>query len=140
MEKTRNMEKMTQKIKEINDNISKICWLGDDKVVCDTAERLNAIYKGQGVKFNSGAKCLLEAINPDCGKDNAVRFLANYYNVPLDQTLSVGDSTNDIPLLSGEWHGVAVGDGKEELKRIADEITVPFKEKPVLHLLKKYCL
>ncbi len=131
---------VAQKIKELNDNISKICWLGDDKVVCDTAERLNAIYKGQGVKFNSGAKCLLEAINPDCGKDNAVRFLAKHYNISLEETLAVGDSTNDIPLLSGEWHGVAVGDGKEELKRIADEITVPFKEKPVLHLLKKYCL
>lgn len=131
---------VSQKIKDIGDKISKICWLGDDKIVCDTAERLNEIYKGKGIKFNSGAKCLLEAINPDCGKDNAVRFLANYYNIPLAKTLAVGDSTNDIPLLSGEWHGVAVGDGKEELKNIADEITVPFNEKPVLHLLKKYCL
>ncbi len=129
-----------KQIKKINDKICKICWLGDDKVVGDTATRLNEVYKNQGIKFNSGAKCLLEAINPDCGKDNAVRFLANYYNVPLEQVITVGDSTNDIPLLCGEWHGVAVGDGKEELKKVANEITVPFKDKPVLHLLKKYCL
>ena len=129
-----------EQIKKINDKICKICWLGDDELVGATAKRLNEQYKNKGIKFNSGAKCLLEAINPDCGKDNAVRFLANYYNVPLDQVITVGDSTNDVPLLCGEWHGVAVGDGKEELKKVADEITVPFKEKPVLHLLKKYCL
>ena len=129
-----------EQIKKLNDKICKICWLGPDEIVCATAERLNGVYNNQGIKFNSGAKCLLEAINPDCGKDNAVRFLANYYNVSLEQVIAVGDSTNDIPLLNGEWHGVAVGDGKEELKKVAKEITVPFKEKPVLHLLKKYCL
>ena len=135
-----NVTDVAKKIKDIDGIISKICWLGDDKIVCDTAQRLNAVYKNQGIKFNSGAKCLLEAINPDCGKDNAVRFLAKHFGVPLSETITVGDSTNDIPLLSGEWHGVAVGDGKEELKKVAKEITVPFKEKPVLHLLKKYCL
>ena len=129
-----------EQIKKINDKICKICWRGEDEAVNKTAERLNEVFKNKGIKFNSGAKCLLEAINPDCGKDNAVRFLANYYGVSLDQVITVGDSTNDIPLLCGEWHGVAVGDGKEELKKVANEITVPFNEKPVLHLLKKYCL
>ncbi|MBQ7236490.1 MAG: HAD family phosphatase [Clostridia bacterium] len=93
-----------------------------------------------GVKFNSGAKCLLEAINPDCGKGVAVKFIANYYNIPLEKVLAVGDSTNDIDLLVGPWHGVAVGDGREELKAVADEVTVPFREKPVKLLLEKYCL
>ncbi len=129
-----------EQIKKINDKISKICWLGPDELVNATAERLNKVYKGKGIKFNSGAKCLLEAINPDCGKDNAVRFLAKHFGVSLDEVITVGDSTNDIPLLCGEWHGVAVGDGRDELKKVADEITVPLKEKPVLHLLKKYCL
>ena len=129
-----------EQIKKINDKICKICWLGPDEIVTATAERLNKVFEGKGIKFNSGAKCLLEAINPDCGKDNAVRFLAKHFGVSLDEVITVGDSTNDIPLISGEWHGVAVGDGKEELKKVADEITVPFKEKPVLHLLNKYCL
>lgn len=122
------------------DNICKICWLGDNDIVNQTADEINAIYKGVGVKLNSGAKNLLEAINPDCGKGVAVRFIANYYGVPLDKVIAVGDSTNDIDLISGPWHGVAVGDGRDELKAVADEITVPYTEKPIKVLLEKYCL
>ena len=93
-----------------------------------------------GVKFNSGAKYLLEAINPDCGKGVAVRFIADYYGIPLEKVIAVGDSTNDVDLLVGPWYGVAVGDDRDELKAVADEVTVPFKDKPVKTLIEKYCL
>lgn len=122
------------------DKVSKICWLGDDKVVNDVAEKLNAKFNGKGLKFNSGASSLLEAINPEHSKGNAVRFMAEYYNIPLEQVLTIGDSTNDIDLLIGPWHGVAVGDGRQELKAVADEITVPFDQKPVKTVIEKYCL
>lgn len=118
----------------------KICWLGDDKIVNRVAKELNEKYKGIGIKFNSGATNLLEAINPEYGKGVAVKFLSEYYNIPYESIIAVGDSTNDIDLISGEWHGVAVGDGREELKAVAKEITVPFSQKPVKTLLEKYCL
>ena len=127
-------------LKERKNGIFKICWLGDDQVINAVCNRLNAQYEGVGVKFNSGAKGLLEAINPDCGKGEAVKFLAKYYGVKLSEIITVGDSTNDIDLVRGEWFGVAVGDGREELKAVAKEVTVPFKDKPVKVLLEKYCL
>ena len=83
---------------------------------------------------------LIEVVNPSCSKGVAVKFISNYYNIPLDKTLAVGDSTNDIELLSGSWHGVAVGDAKDALKKVAKEITVPYAQHPVSTLLKKYCL
>lgn len=131
---------MIKSVRDTNLKTSKICWLGDDKIVNEVADKMNKIYAGKGVKFNSGAPCLLEAINEKYNKGEAVRFLANYYNIPLDKVITVGDSTNDIDLLSGEWHGVSVGDGREELKAVAKEITVPFDDKPVKTLLEKYCL
>ena len=83
---------------------------------------------------------LLEAVNPQTTKGRAVRFLADYYNIPLDQVLTVGDSTNDIDLVGGEWYGVAVGDAKEEHKALAKEIAPEFKDKPIKYLIEKYCL
>ena len=121
-------------------SVCKVVWLGEDNLVNEIAKKLNQKYKGVGVKFNSGAKNLLEAINPDCGKGASVKFLANYYGVPLSKVITVGDSTNDIDLVKGEWHGVCVGDGRDELKAVAKEITVPYAEKPVKVLLEKYCL
>ena len=129
-----------EKILKENIRTSKICWLGEESLVNQTAERMNKKYGGKEVVFNSGAKFLLEAINPEHGKGKAVKFLANYYGISLDEIIAVGDSTNDMELIKGEWHGVAVGDGKKELKAVADEITVPFKDKPVKTLLEKYCL
>ena len=95
---------------------------------------------GSDIMFNSGAKYLLECINKKYNKGEAVRLVAKHYNIPLSEVLTVGDSTNDIPLLDGEWHGVAVGDGSERLKQVAKEVTVDFKDKPVKYLLEKYCL
>ncbi len=100
---------------------------------------LNKKFNGR-VIFNNGGANLVEAINPAFSKGMAVKYMCKYFNVPYSKTLCIGDSTNDIELLTGEWHGVAVGDAREELKRVADEITVSFKEHAVKAVLEKYCL
>ena len=131
-----NMEEELKK----QGSAAKICFLGDNELVNKTVAIMNEKFKDKKIKFNSGAQCLLEAINSECGKGQAVRYIANYYNIPLDQIITVGDSTNDIDLVKGPWHGVAVGDGREELKAVAKEVTVPFKDKPIKTLIEKYCL
>ncbi len=121
--------------------VCKLGWLGKPEIVSRLAKELNDKYLEKGIQFNIGVPFLLEAINPKHSKGNAVRFLANYYNIPLEKVMAVGDNTNDIDLIAGgEWHGVAVGDGRDELKAVADEITVPFKDMPIKHLIEKYCL
>lgn len=131
---------LIEEIKRQNMILGKLCILCKEEKVQEYAKRYNEKFKGYPVLFNSGAKYIIECINHEHHKGNAVRFLANYYNIPLEQVITIGDSTNDIALIDGEWHGVAVGDAKEQLKEHAKEITIPFKDKPVLHLLKKYCL
>ncbi|MBR0188799.1 MAG: HAD family phosphatase [Clostridia bacterium] len=116
--------------------INVICeGIGAADFIADYGER----YKNRLI-VNSGGPNLAEFVNPACSKGAAVRFLANYYGVGYDEIIAVGDSTNDVELIRGAWHGVAVGDAKEELKRFADEITVPYKDQPVKYLLEKYCL
>ena len=121
-------------------NPSKLGWLGDFDLVINMQKEMNQKFGGKNLSFNSGAPGLLEAINPTFDKGSAVGFLSQYFSVPMDRIITVGDSTNDIPLIKGEWHGVAVGDGKEELKAVAKEIAPPFDGKPVKYLLEKYCL
>ena len=107
--------------------------------VKDFVKEFGEKYKGRFI-VNSGGPNLAEFVNPACSKGAAVRFLAKYYGIGYDEIIAVGDSTNDIELINGIWHGVAVGDAKEELKKVADEITVPYSAQPVKHLLEKYCL
>lgn len=107
--------------------------------VSDFIDEYNAKYNGR-IIVNSGGPNLAEFVNPECSKGASVKFLSKYYGIGYDEIVAVGDSTNDIELIRGAWHGIAVGDGKEELKNVADEITVPYKENPVKYLLEKYCL
>ena len=133
-------EGLAKEILTQNKMVSKMCALCEPEKVDSLMEKYNGEYVGSDIMFNSGAKYLLECINKKYNKGEAVKLLASHYNIPLNEVLTVGDSTNDIPLLSGEWHGVAVGDASEKLKQVAKEVTVDFKDKPVLHLLEKYCL
>ena len=119
--------------------VSKIAGVCEPEIAKRLTEKYSEIYKEKLI-FNNGVPKLIEVINPECSKGAAVRFLSKYYGIPFDEIIAVGDSTNDIQLLDGEWYGVATGDCREELKKYAKEITVPYAEKPVKALLEKYCL
>lgn len=119
--------------------IRKVLSLSEPEIVEQTVRKLSKKYEGKLI-VNKSSKNILEVVSPKWSKGQAVRKIAEYFNLPLSQVIAVGDSTNDISLLDGPWHGVAVGDGMEELKKYAKEITVPFNEQPVRELLNKYCI
>ena len=131
---------LAKTILEKNQTVSKVCILCDKEKAFALADKYNEIMGGKQVIFNNGADVIVEAVNPNYTKKFAVEFLAKHFNIPYERIMTVGDSTNDIGLMQGAWHGVAVGNAREELKAYAKEVTVPFSEKPVKYLIEKYCL
>ena len=138
-EKIVKVENLSKTILETKKPVLKLVAIGEIDKVNELTQRYQREYNGK-VVFNNGADHLIEVINPLCDKGNAVRFLSKYYNIPYQEIIAVGDSNNDMTLIKGEWHGVAVGNAKPELKGVAKEITVDFKDKPIKYLLEKYCL
>ena len=134
--KVKNLE---DKILELDSIVLKLVATDEPEIILPLTKKYNEILKGEFI-CNNGSSRLLEVINPKYSKGESVKFLANYFNIPYSETLAIGDSTNDIELIKGDWHGVAVGDAVEELKAQADEVTVPYKDKPVKVMLEKYCL
>lgn len=135
----RLVDDICKTIEDIKHPVSKLIVVEKPQVIANLTKKYAPKYKGELV-FNSGADTLMEVVNPKFTKGNAVRFLSKYFSVPFNEIMTIGDSTNDIPLIEGEWHGVAVGNAKEELKKVAKEVTLPFKDNPVKHLIEKYCL
>ena len=127
--------------KAIVGTVSKMVVLCPEELSDQTVEKVRSMVADDTISVNAAVKGCVEIINNRLDKANAVRIIAEYYNIPYDQIITVGDSDNDIGLVGGgAWHGVAVGDAREELKAVAKEVTVPFKEKAVKYLLEKYCL
>ncbi len=126
---------------EKNDHpILKLCGVGHSEEIKLATDKFNKKYESTNIIFNNGSSRLLEVVDTRCSKGFAARFVADYYGIPLSEVMTIGDSTNDLELIKGEWHGVAVGNAVEELKAVAKEVTVDFKDNPIKTLLEKYCL
>lgn len=85
-------------------------------------EEKAAVYeqtkKALGDRFyvTYSAACLVEVTNKTYSKGTAVRFMADYYRVPVSATIAVGDSLNDLPMLETAGLGLAVKNADAALK------------------------
>ena len=59
----------------------------------------------------------------DINKSSAILALLEYLGVSVEDTIAFGDAKVDIPMLSCCATGVAMGNGGEEIKEMADLIT-----------------
>ncbi|MBQ8592592.1 MAG: Cof-type HAD-IIB family hydrolase [Lachnospiraceae bacterium] len=65
----------------------------------------------------------LELIPYDSGKGFALKYLSEYLGVAIENTLSAGDADNDISMIEAAGTGVAMLNGAQSVKDIADVIT-----------------
>ncbi len=65
----------------------------------------------------------LELLPPDCGKGEAITWLAKELNIPVEETMGFGDSMNDESLIRMAGHGVCMCNGLDAIKEIADYVT-----------------
>ena len=71
-------------------------------------------------------------------KGKALRFLAERYGVPVENTVAIGDNLNDLSMIEAAGVGVAVANGVEELKRAADYVSVTNDECAVADVIAKF--
>lgn len=71
---------------------------------------------------------LLEFLNKDASKGNALKDLARVLRYSRSQLLAIGDSGNDIDLIEYAGIGVAMGNAKDEVKDAADAVTLSNSE------------
>ena len=79
----------------------------------------------------------LEIASKKISKLSALSFLLEKkYAISLQEVIAFGDNYNDIEMLEGVGLGVAVGNAKEEVKNVADQVTLSNLEDGVAHTLK----
>ena len=83
----------------------------------------------------------LEFVPVGISKGAAIRFLAEYLNIPIENTIAVGDAENDIPMIQAAGLGVAMKNATDEIKQHADYITeLDNNEGGVGEVIRKYML
>lgn len=65
----------------------------------------------------------LELLSVNAGKGNAVHSVCKHLHIPLIHAYAVGDEENDISMLQMAGHGIAMANGSDAIKRVAEMVT-----------------
>jgi Cof subfamily protein (haloacid dehalogenase superfamily) len=61
----------------------------------------------------------LEFLSPLVSKGHALNWLIEFFGIRREDTLAIGDSMNDLPLLQNAGHAAAMPGSEDEVRRIA---------------------
>ena len=79
-----------------------------------------------------------DIISRDGGKDNAMCDIIASQGIEAEECIAFGDSENDLQMLKAAGIGVAMGNGSEEAKKIADYVTNDCDDDGILNALKYF--
>ena len=82
----------------------------------------------------------INVLAPAVSKGKALEALASYLGIPLAQVIAIGDGTNDIPLLSMAGLSVAMGNAPDEVKAVADYVTLDIDHSGVAAAIERFLL
>ena len=82
----------------------------------------------------------LEWTAPGIHKGRAVRWLARRLRVPIAQVFAVGDQFNDLEMLAGVGHGVAMGDAPQPVQDAARHVTAGFADDGAARAIERVVL
>lgn len=122
---------------DINEPFAKIVFsvLNTDDIP-KLAALLDSHPMADNFSFLHSEKYLYEIIPKGIHKGVALSNLAKILNVDVRKSIAIGDYNNDIDMLKTAGIGVAVSNACDELKSIADYITVSNNEHAIAAVIK----
>jgi Cof subfamily protein (haloacid dehalogenase superfamily) len=105
------------------DRIDKIVGVSDDPAPLDVAETLLRAALGGSANIERSQPYYLDITHPRANKGDAVRSLARRLGVALEDTVVLGDMTNDIAMFRVAGFAIAMGQAPPAVKAEAAAIT-----------------
>lgn len=125
----------------------------DKKIEMSSTEYLKIAFTDETIKnlhslkealANEGLNTIFSDINyielvPEgINKGEALSYICEYLNIPIDKTLAFGDQENDIEMLRIANVGVAMGNAQKHVKDAANVVTTTNEESGIAEFLKNY--
>jgi Cof subfamily protein (haloacid dehalogenase superfamily) len=96
-------------------------------------------YKGS-FDFIDRGQNFYEIVPTGFSKGTGIQFLLNHFNMNLDDAYALGDSANDIPMLSYAKNSIAMGNSDSSILPHVSFITKDVDDDGIEYALKHYCL
>lgn len=133
--KVADLEKVCREWKNRNIGPHKIMCMGE-KGEIQLLENYLKMYFSNELNIYRSKDTYLEIASKKISKLSALSFLLEKkYDISLQEVIAFGDNYNDMEMLEGVGWGVAVGNAKEEVKNVSDQITLNNLEDGVAYTL-----
>lgn len=120
------------------DDISKMV------VICEDLEKLAKVRARiediDGVQVLSSNFDNFEIMDARVSKGNALKFLADRYDVKQEEVIAIGDNENDLSMLEYAGLSIAMANGEDYVKDICKYVTLSNNEDGVAYALEKFVL
>ena len=102
-------------------------------------EEFRQTYQNE-LTFIDRKRRFYEIIPNGYSKASGMQFLENHFHIDHKDTIAIGDSTNDLAMLTYAGCSIAMGGCAPELLPVADYVTFPLLEDGVYHAMEHYGL
>ncbi len=109
----------------------------DTEKISNLIQTLKTKYEGQ-LYVTHSTPYFCEISNIEATKGDAIRFLADMWDIKKEEIMAVGDQENDIEMLMAAGIKVAMGNAAQALKDIADFITLDVEHDGVCYAVEKF--
>ncbi|MFC2033966.1 Cof-type HAD-IIB family hydrolase [Chloroflexota bacterium] len=82
----------------------------------------------------------INVLTSGVSKGEALEALTSFLGVTLNETVAIGDGANDISLLSKAGLAIAMDNGPDELKAVADHVTLSIEHNGVAAAVDEFLL
>jgi Cof subfamily protein (haloacid dehalogenase superfamily) len=93
-----------------------------------------------GAAATSSGPMNIEVMDQDGNKGNALKIMADYYGISMEDTVAMGDSFNDIPMLKVAGLSIAMGNADPAVKQLCKAVTLSNSENGVSYALEQFIL
>lgn len=110
----------------------------------DREKDLTELYKGLMKQYGEETNLLLSdnnhwvlVMSKEASKENALLDMFEKHRIKPEKTIAIGDDFNDLGMIRTLGCGVAMGNAKEEVKKIAKHVTKTNDEHGVAYALRE---
>ncbi|MDF2820379.1 MAG: hypothetical protein K0R15_820 [Clostridiales bacterium] len=98
----------------------------------------NEFLQIKEVKITSSYKDNMEINNSTANKADGLAKLCEYLNISRENVMAIGDSSNDVDMLKFAGVSIAMANATDEVKELADHITLSNNDSGVAYAIEKY--
>jgi len=123
----------------LRDGVVKVTFMDDEELTPTIEARMRHLFADR-IQVLRSHPMFVEGLPPGSSKGSALVWLAQQLGVPQSEVMAIGDQDNDVAMLHWAGLGVAMGNGSQRCRQVADWIAPAIEEDGAAVAIERFVL